>query len=120
MRYAIDTLEASRVDVHQLYLVYGAEMHDSETIKKYGMDVRHRIFINAYGIYSIGDRKVPCAETNKVVVGNNTLSFDEFIECRIMDLLVKIFIDHDPFREVIGFVRKLNLSVFDFIDYFKR
>ena len=115
LRYAVDTLEASRVDVHQLYLVYGAEMNDSETIKKYKMDVRYRIFINAYGIYSIGDRKVPCAETNKVVVGNNTLSFDEFIECRIMDLLVKIFIDHDPFREVIGFVRKLNLSVFDLL-----
>ena len=32
-----------------------------------------------------------------------------------MDLLVKIFIDHDPFREVIGFVRKLNLSVFDLL-----
>ncbi|MDP7195808.1 MAG: hypothetical protein QF864_06405, partial [SAR202 cluster bacterium] len=115
LRYAVDTLEASRVDIHQLYLVYGAEMNDSETIKKYKMDVRYRIFINAYGIYSIGDRKVPCAEISNVVVGNNTLSFDEFIECRIMDLLVKIFIDHDPFREVIGFVRKLNLSVFDLL-----
>ena len=115
LRYAVDTLEASRIDVHQLYLVYGAEMNEAETIKNYEMDVRHRVFINAYGIYNIGDKKIPCVETNKVVVGNKTLTFDEYINCRIMDLLVKIFIDHDPFREAIGFVRKLNLSVFDLL-----
>ncbi|MDP7196534.1 MAG: hypothetical protein QF864_10135, partial [SAR202 cluster bacterium] len=115
LRYAIDTLEASRIDIHHLYLVHGAEMNDPETIKKYNMDIRYRVFVGAYGVYNIGDKKVPCTEINNVVVGNSTLSFDEFIECRIMNLLVKIFIDHDPFREVIGFVRRLNLSVFDLL-----
>jgi len=115
LRYAIDTLETSRIDIHQLNIFYGTEMHDPEHIEKYKMDIRYRVFVGAHGIYNIGDKQVPCSEINGISYGNNTLSFEETIECRIMNLLVKIFIDQDPFREVIGFVRRLNLSVFDLL-----
>ena len=115
LRYAIDTLEASRVDIHQLNLFYGTEMYDLATIEKYKMDIRYRVYVGAHGIYNIGDKQVPCSEINSVCVGNSTISFEETIECRIMNLLVKIFVDQDPFREVLGFVRRLNLSVFDLL-----
>ena len=77
--------------------------------------LKYRVFVGAHGIYNIGDKQVPCSEINSISFGNNTISFEETIECRIMNLLVKIFIDQDPFREVIGFVRRLNLSVFDLL-----
>ena len=115
LRYAIDTLESCNIDIHQLMLLMGTEMNDPDTIEKYKMNIRYRVYVSAFGIYNIGHKKVPCAEIDKCVVGNSTISYEEYIECRIIDLLVKIFIDHDPFREVIGFVRKLNLSVFDLI-----
>ena len=115
LRYAIDTLEASRVDIHQLNLFYGTEMSEPDQIEKYKMDVRYRVYVGAHGIYNIGNEQVPLAEINRIVVGSSTISYEETIECRIMNLLVKIFIDQDPFREVLGFVRILNLSVFDLL-----
>ena len=87
----------------------------SREIKKWGFKSKFRLFVGRIGNYNIGNKQVPCSEINSIVVGNSTISFEETIECRIMNLLVKIFIDQDPFREVLGFVRRLNLSVFDLL-----
>jgi len=112
---SIDNLGMCNIDIHQLNLLHGAALADSDDISKYKMNIRYRVFVGCLGIYRIGSDQVPCAEIDKMVVGNSTLSFDDYIECRIMNLLVKMFVDHDPFREVLGFIRKLNLSVFELL-----
>ena len=115
LRYAIDVIGISNLDIHQLNLVYGAELNEQESIKTYEMNIRYRVFVNCFGIYEIGKSTVPCAEIDKTVVGNKTLPYEDYLECRIMNLLIKIFFDHDPFKEITGVIRHLGLSLFELL-----
>ncbi|MBN2210040.1 MAG: radical SAM protein [Sedimentisphaerales bacterium] len=119
LRDAIDTLGVTNIDVHQLNLLHGAPMADGDDRRRYEFDVRYRVFVGCFGLYCIGRDDVPCAEIDRVVVGNDTLSFDDYLQCRVMNLLIKIFIDYDPFQEVLGLLRHLKLSVFDWLRLLK-
>ncbi len=115
LRYAIDKMGVSNIDIHQLNLLNGSEMADLNDRTKYDLDSRFRVFIGCYGVYQIGEQNIGCAEIDEVVVANNTLSFEDYMQCRIMDLLVKIYIDHEPFQEIFGLLRHFKLSLFDLL-----
>ena len=82
-------------------------------------DVRHRVFVGCLGIYNILDDVIPCAEFEEVVVGNSTLPFKDYLEVRITHLLLKIYIERDPFNYTFGLIRKLKLSSFDLLLHLK-
>ena len=113
LQHSIDVMGVTNIDIHQLNLLHGAAMADLDDRQRYQFDVRYRVYVGCFGLYELGGDGVPCAELDEVVVGCDTLPFEDYIECRIMDLLVKVFVDHDPFREVFGLLRKLDLSVFE-------
>ena len=113
-----DLLGMNNIDVHQLTLLKGSEMADWAVLgtrPQDQFDVRHRVSVGCLGMYNVGNDLVPCAEFEEVVVGNSTLSFEEYLECRLMHLLLKIYIDRDPFNFTFGLIRKLNLSSFDLL-----
>ena len=45
------------------------------------------------------------------VLKKDNPSFEDYINCRIMNLLVKIYVDHDHFREILGVIRKYNFCL---------
>jgi radical SAM superfamily enzyme YgiQ (UPF0313 family) len=115
LRECIDTMKMNNIDVHQLTLLPGTEMASNEEREEFGLDVRYRVFVNCLGLYEVGENEVPCAEIEEVVVATKDMTFNEYLECRVTDILVKIFIDHGMFVEVFGFIRKLGLSEFDLL-----
>jgi radical SAM superfamily enzyme YgiQ (UPF0313 family) len=119
LRYAIDDVGMNIVNVHQLTLMQGTEMNSVEQKKKYGLKSRFRIFVGRIGIYEIGDEKVPIAEVENVVVSNSRMSLEDWAECRVMSLLVKIYVDQDYFEEIFGFIRHLELSCFSLLRLLK-
>ncbi len=120
LRNVIDVLGMNNIDIHQLTLLKGSEMADWAelgTRPQDQFDVHYRVFVGCLGIYDIGGETTPCAEIEDVVVGNSTLSFDDYLQCRIIHLLIKVYLDHDPFNEVFGLIRKLGLSSFDLLQH---
>ena len=118
LRDTLDVLGMNNIDVHQLTLLKGSEMADWAVLgtrPNDQFDVRNRVFVGCLGIYNLGNDVVPCAEFEDVVVGNSTLSFEDYLECRIMHLLLKIYVDRDPFNYTFGLIRKLNLSTLDLL-----
>ena len=118
LRDVIDVLGMNNIDVHQLTLLPGSEMADWAVLgtrPQDQFDVRHRVFVGCLGIYNILDDVVPCAEFEEVVVGNSTLPFEDYLEVRIIHLLIKIYIERDPFNYTFGLIRKLKLSSFDLL-----
>jgi radical SAM superfamily enzyme YgiQ (UPF0313 family) len=111
----IDKLLMNSIDIHQLTILKGSEMETTYYRDLYKLNSKFRVYVGCVGIYPIGENKFPCAEIEEVVVSNKTLSFKEYIECRIMNLLVKIYIDHDPFSEILGIIKKSDLSVFEIL-----
>jgi hypothetical protein len=54
-----------------------------------------------------------------MVVSTSTLTFEDYLDCRVMTLLVKIYIDNDPFKEIFALIRYLNQSPFDVLRHLK-
>ena len=104
------------VNVHQLTLLQGSPMALPEQRQRYQFDVRFRVFVGCIGTYRIGEEDVPVAEIEEVVVANKTMTFEEWLGCRVMSLLVKIYIDRDYFIEVFGLIRRLGLSAVDLLE----
>jgi len=115
----IDTLSMNYIDLHQLSILKGSQMETTEYRDLHQLKAKHRVWVGCVGIYKIGEKEIPCAEIEEVVVENKTLTFDDYINCRIMNLLVKIFVDHDHFREILGIVKKCKLSVFQVLKLLK-
>jgi len=116
LREMIDEVGMNVINVHQLALLQGAPMSLPGHGALYGFDVRHRVLVGCIGEYEIGRRRVPVAEIEDVVVATDTMSHAEWLECRAMNLLVKIYIDRDYFAEVFGLVRRLGLSAVDLLE----
>ena len=115
----IDTLSMNYIDLHQLSILKGSEMETSAYREKHQLKAKHRVWVGCVGIYKLGEKEIPCAEIEEVVVESKTLTFDDYINCRIMNLLVKIYVDHDHFREILGVVKKYKLSVFQVLRLLK-
>lgn len=115
IRACIDEIGMNFLNVHQLSLLQGSPMALPSERQRYGFDTRYRVFPGRIGTYEMLGKSRPVAEVEEVVVANNTLSFDEWAECRIINLLVKIYVDHDTFVEVLGLVRQRGGSVLDML-----
>ena len=115
IRSCIDEIGMNFLNVHQLSILQGSPMALPSERSRFGFDTRYRVFPGRIGVYEILGTQCSVAEVEEVVVANNTLSFDEWIECRIVNLLVKIYVDHDTFVEVLGLVRTLGGSILDML-----
>lgn len=115
----VDVVKMNNIDVHQLTMLRGSEMATRSQRAELGLDVRYRMFVGCLGIYDIGDERIPCAEIEEVVIATKTMPFEDYLECRRMDFLIKLFVDNDPFKELLGVVRKRDLSAFDVLRWMR-
>ena len=112
---AVDNMAVDSLDVHQLNLAMGAPMADPEQRERWGFNSRYRVFIGRIGKYFIGEEEKAVAESDEVVVGNKSMSFDDWIECRVVHLFVKVYLDRGYFNEVFQVIKHLGLGKFDLL-----
>lgn len=112
---AIDVMAVDSLDVHQLNLAMGAPMAEPEQRERWGFNSRYRVFIGRIGKYIIGEEEKAIAESDEVVVGNKSMSFDDWVECRVVHLFVKVYLDRGYFNEVFQVIKHLGLAKFDLL-----
>ena len=56
------------------------------------------------------------AEIEEICTSHKTLSFDDYLECRKMNLIVNIFYNDSVFEEVIELLRKTGISIWDWLN----
>ncbi|WP_173982009.1 radical SAM protein [Magnetospirillum sp. SS-4] len=115
LRDTIDKVGMNIVNVHQLTLLQGSPMALPEQRRRYQLDPRYRVFVGCVGMYHLFGQDIGIAEIEEVVVSNSTMTFSEWLDCRVMSLLVKTYIDRDYFVEVFGLIRRLGLSSVDLL-----
>jgi hypothetical protein len=59
------------------------------------------------------------AEIEEIIVGSNTLSQEDYIDCRIMNLFITTFYNNSIFEEIFVMLRSLKVSSFDCLVYIK-
>ena len=118
LRWAIDSNVRS-IRMHQSIMLVGTDMASKETRKKYGLKTKFRTVPGAVGNYEILGKKHPIAEIEEIIIGSNTLSQEDYIDCRVMDLFIQTFYNNYLFEEVFALLKSINVSTYDCLVYIK-
>lgn len=100
----------------QLMLIAGSELATRKEKSRYQMDVRYRVLPRCFGSYPVLDRNLVCAEIEEVCVANSTLSFDDYLECRRLNLFVAVFYNDSVFAGLLKLLRYYQIKPFDWIE----
>ena len=102
--------ELDHIEVHTCMMLHGAELNTPAERKKWGFQTKFRILPRDFGKLSNG--RVVC-EIEEVVVGSNTLTFEEYVELRCLAFVMfvtSIGIVYDP---ILKLLRENDYDVFD-------
>jgi radical SAM superfamily enzyme YgiQ (UPF0313 family) len=103
------------IQVSQLMMLPGTESASLESRKKYKMITKSRVLPRCFGYYDVLEHKINVAEIEEICVANNTLSFDDYILCRKMNLIITWLFNDSVFRELLILFRIFNLPIWDFL-----
>ncbi|UCD54811.1 MAG: hypothetical protein JSV93_04635 [Candidatus Omnitrophota bacterium] len=100
---------------HQLIMLPGSELSTEKSRKLYGMVTRFRVTPDTANPYRLFEKTFFAPEIDEICVANNTMSFEDYLECRKFDLTVEIFYNDRVFQELIKFLKLHNISAPSFI-----
>ena len=118
LRFAINN-DATPIYMFQSIMLPGTEMASKMHRKKYGLKTMFRTVPGCLGNYDLLDKKHSIAEIEEIIVGSNTLSKDDYLDCRVMNLIVQTFWNDSMFDEVFALLRSINVAPFDCLVYIK-
>jgi hypothetical protein len=99
------------IQVHTCMLLDGSEMSTPVERKKWKFITKFRVLQRDFAELSNGKRVV---EIEEVVVGNDKMSIDEYVQVRILAFIIYVTgrgIVYDP---ILKFLKEHNIDIFDF------
>jgi radical SAM superfamily enzyme YgiQ (UPF0313 family) len=105
----------STISMYQLMLLPGTEFGGDEFIKKHKMTVNYRVIPRAFGNYKMLDQEFSMAEIEAICVAHKDMPYEDYLDCRRLNLIVSIFFNDRVFDETLQVLRWCGLSVFDFM-----
>jgi len=99
--------------MYQAIMLMGTAMASEATRKKFEMQTKYRIVPGCIGSYQFGDDEISVAEIEEIVVGGKDMTFDDYVSCRVMNLLVETYINNGLFEEMFAVVEAMGVQPFD-------
>ena len=96
---------------HQFILLHGSEAATIEDRVRYGMLSRFRVSPRTVAEYRLFGESFISPEIDEICVGNSTLTYQEYLECRQYDLTVEIFHNHGLFGGLMAFLKANGVSL---------
>ena len=103
----------------QLMFINGSELNVPAERAKYAMDSKFRVLPRCFGRWDVsalgidGFTQLASVEIEEVCISSRTLSFEDYLECRLFNLIVTIFYNDALFSPVVLFLRSYGCSPFD-------
>jgi len=110
----------SYLRMYQLIMLPETEMNTPETREKFGLKTMWRIMPRCFGRYHFGQEEFTSAEIEEIVISQDSLSFEEYIECRELNLTIELFHNANIFRELFGLCQVAGVGWFDLLQNFHR
>ncbi len=102
--------------LYQLMLLPGTDLASDESVKRWNMVTRYRAIPRCYGHFTLFGEQIVACEIERICVANESLTFEQYLECRRMHLIVNLFYNDGIFKEVLRFLRLLGLKVYDWLE----
>ena len=106
------------IRMYQLILLPQTELNTPDTRNTYEMKTKHRLMPRSFGRYEILGKKFCAIESEEICIQNKTLPFNDYVECRELNMTVEITHNGGIFDELKGFCKWLEVSWFDFLMMF--
>jgi len=100
------------IAMYQLMMLPGTEMNILESREKFKLETKFRVLPRCFGYFNVLGEEIVSAEIEEIAVQNSTLSFQHYLECRRMNLIINIFYNEGIFEEVVKLLENLNISPF--------
>jgi radical SAM superfamily enzyme YgiQ (UPF0313 family) len=103
----------TNIYLFQLMLLPGTELATNESKTRYEMVTRYRVLPRCYGEYELGSSDIiRSAEIEEICVATNTFSFEDYVDCRLLHLIITIFYNDSVFGSLLSLMRMLGVSPF--------
>ena len=112
LRFGVENRVGS-MRMFQAMLLSGTEMASQAGRAQYQLQTRFRTIPGCVGFYNLFDAEHPVSEIEEIIVGSKDMSFEDYLECRVMNLIIETFYNNAMFEELFAMVRQLGASVFD-------
>lgn len=99
------------MSTYTLMMLQGAELGREDAIKEYDMKAKWRIVPRDFGEY----RGKKVFDIERVCVANNTMSFQDYLNCRRFSLIIYLFTNSVFFPLVKLIKEELKISNFEFV-----
>ena len=96
--------------VHTCMLLNGSEMNLPEERKKWDMKTKFRVLQRDFAELSNGEKVV---EYEEVVVGSKTMTFEEYIDLRVLAFIIFVTNQGIVFDPILKFLREQDIDVFE-------
>jgi radical SAM superfamily enzyme YgiQ (UPF0313 family) len=90
----------SVVRMHQLIMLPQTEMMTPESKERYGMKTKYRVAARSFGRYRVFGETFIAVEYDEICTEQDSMSFEDYIDCRMSDLTVEITHNGNVFREL--------------------
>jgi hypothetical protein len=99
-----------RLNMFQLTLLPSSEMYPQAYRAKWGLGTKWRVMPRCFGKYTVLGKQIAAAELDEVCVELPNLTYDEYRECRVMDLLVASLYNGGVFGAILAVLRAHGVS----------
>ena len=100
------------INIWTLMLLDGSELNTPKEREKWNLNVKYRIIPRDFTKLKNGKIVL---EIEPVAIGSNTLSFDEYLELRLLSLLIKISASTPCYQSLFKFLNFYQIETFDLV-----
>ena len=100
---------------HQFIMLPGSRASTSDSRERFGMQTRFRVVPRTSARYTLFQESFCVPEVDEICVGNLTMSFDDYLQCRLFNLSAEIFYNDSIFAELLKYLRFKGIVISEFI-----
>ena len=100
-----------RVNTFQFALLPGAEINTPATRSRFGLRTRWRVVPRGFGRYQVLGKDMVAAEVDEVCVASDSMTFEDYLEARLFDLVVFLFHNDGMFLATEAMLKAAGLPV---------
>jgi radical SAM superfamily enzyme YgiQ (UPF0313 family) len=102
--------------MYQLMMLPGTEMNTVSSRAEFKFETRYRVLPRCFGYFKVLGRDVVSAEIEEIAVQNATLSFQDYLDCRKMNLIINIFYNEGIFEELVKLLENSDISAYSWLE----
>jgi len=112
--FQILNLGTKEIRVYQFYLLTGTESGSKASREKYRYSTCFRLTPRCFGRYEAYGEPFEVFEFRELCVGNSSMSYEDYLQCRDLTLIIGIFNNGGVFFELLMALKRAGISCGDF------